>query len=94
MKGWFKVLKYKEHDLIVQHLSSEEDGEHLLATLRFSEGAYCLRFLYGTNDDSEQKAKEALAKFNKEDGQQVIYSFNNLMNDQHKKQDDKKQDQF
>ncbi len=69
MKDWCKIIETKTHDVLVQRLSTDEDGEHLSISVKLE--GLLVQFKPSFGDD-EAFANEVFQKYSKEDAEKLV----------------------
>ena len=69
MKKWCKIIETEKHDVLIQRMSTDEDGEHLTISVKL-EGVLA-QFKPSFGDD-EAFADEAFQKYSKEDAETLV----------------------
>ncbi len=71
MKNWCKIIQLENNDILIQRLSTDEDGEHI--EFKFKIDGVTASFKASYEDDVEL-ADETFEKYSKEDAQKMLNS--------------------
>lgn len=69
MKNWCKIIETETHDVLVQRLSTDEDGEHIQISIRLDGVLATFKPSFG---EDEAIADEAFLKYSKEDAEKIV----------------------
>lgn len=72
MKKWAKIFKLPKHDVLMMHMTNDEEGEHIVLILRVEKGQYIKTVSF---DEDIQGAKDFFDKYKKEHAQQFVKEF-------------------
>lgn len=69
MKNWCKIIPLENHDVLVERLSNDEDGEHLSVKMNIDNVIASYTMSFG---DDEQKADSAFDSLKSDQVQQIV----------------------
>jgi diketogulonate reductase-like aldo/keto reductase len=93
MKGRCKIIELETHDVLVQRLVNESDGEHIKITVWFPLGQMIQTGSFGDEDESAKEADEVYEAYGKEQAQAFLDAIlGQLEGVVDEKTDDKKED--
>lgn len=78
MKNWCKIIRLKEHHVLVERIANHEDGEAIRVSCRFPE-VHAVATMGFEND--EIRADHAYKKFDAKGAQGFIDDFLKMMED-------------
>lgn len=69
MKNWCKIIETKDHSVLLQRLSDEEDGEHICISIKLDGVLATFKPSYGEN---EALADETYEKYSEKDAEKIV----------------------